>query len=103
MSKDSEAFERKLRPIYEALDSNNCKVPPQLQRPPQPPAACVTLARLLDAVLVGTQGALKLTNAALEKYHGNDLLKALKAVALQRSGKSDEAAKVSGGVDYGRL
>lgn len=57
----SDALERKLQPIYDAIDSRSYK------------------------------NALKHTDAALKKYPGNQLLSALRAFALQRTGKSDEA------------
>lgn len=55
------------------------------------------LVRATIAVLL--QNGLKLANAALEKYPSSDLIKALKAIALDRSGKRAEANKV--GVDDG--
>ncbi|GFR48749.1 hypothetical protein Agub_g10707 [Astrephomene gubernaculifera] len=62
--KDIEAFERKIRPIYDALDSRNWK------------------------------GALKLCQQALQKYPNNELVMVLKAIGLDRSGKRDEANQV---------
>lgn len=58
---DLEAYDRKLRPIYEAIHVGNHK------------------------------GAIKLVNAALSKYRGNQLLRALKAHALDRGGRTPEA------------
>eukprot|EP00803_Ostreobium_quekettii_P004295 evm.model.scf_292.2 EVM.evm.TU.scf_292.2 scf_292:7318-20147(-) len=58
-----EAMERRARPIYDALDARNWKA------------------------------ALKLANAALNKHKDSHLIKALKAVALERAGKLDEAFK----------
>lgn len=43
---------------------------------------------------VNLQGAAKLANSALGKYKNNPLLKTLKAVALDRAGKSQEAFQV---------
>jgi hypothetical protein len=40
------------------------------------------------------QGVIKLTNAAIQKYPNELVFKSLKAVALQRTGKSDEAMQV---------
>ena len=40
------------------------------------------------------QNALKLANAALDKHADSSILKALKAMALIRTGKHDEANKV---------
>ncbi|GLI65101.1 hypothetical protein VaNZ11_008542 [Volvox africanus] len=62
--KDPDAFERKVRPIYDALDSRNWK------------------------------GALKLCQQALQKYSDNELIKVLKAIGLERSGKREEANQV---------
>lgn len=42
------------------------------------------------------QGAIKLVNAALSKYRGDQLLRALKAHALDRGGRGQEALAVSG-------
>eukprot|EP00798_Chlamydomonas_sp_ICE-L_P022020 gene22020-29080_t len=61
---DENAFERRVRPIYDALDARNFK------------------------------NALKLANAALEKYPRNCMLMGLKAISLQRSSKEDEANKL---------
>ena len=41
------------------------------------------------------QNALKLANAALEKHPDSALVKSLKSLALVRTGKLDEANKVS--------
>lgn len=41
-----------------------------------------------------SQGAIKLVNAALSKYRGNQLLRALKAHALDRGGRAQEALVV---------
>lgn len=41
------------------------------------------------------QGALKLSTAALSKYKGDPLLRALKAYALDRSGRASEALQVN--------
>ena len=54
------------------------------------PTGCV---RSVDAA-ANSQGALKLTTAALSKYRGDQLLRALKAHALERSGKLQEALTV---------
>ncbi|PNW76761.1 hypothetical protein CHLRE_11g475050v5 [Chlamydomonas reinhardtii] len=62
--KDLESFERKVRPIYDALDSRNWK------------------------------GALKLCQQALQKYPENELIKVLKAIGLDRSGKREEANQI---------
>ncbi|GLC46898.1 hypothetical protein PLESTB_001281700 [Pleodorina starrii] len=62
--KDPDAFERKVKPIYDALDSRNWK------------------------------GALKLCQQALQKYPDNELVKVLKAIGLERCGKRDEANQV---------
>lgn len=43
---------------------------------------------------VGTQGATKLANSALNKFKNHPLLKTLKAVGLDRLGKSEEAFQV---------
>ncbi|GMH32631.1 hypothetical protein BSKO_00465 [Bryopsis sp. KO-2023] len=59
-----EAFERKVRPIYDALDARNWK------------------------------GATKLANSALQKFKNNPLIKTLKAVALDRGGKGEEAFQI---------
>lgn len=40
------------------------------------------------------QGALKLATAALSKYRGDQLFRALKAHALERTGKTSEAISV---------
>jgi hypothetical protein len=40
------------------------------------------------------QGVIKLTNAAIQKYPNELVFKSLKAVALQRTGKADEAMQV---------
>jgi hypothetical protein len=40
------------------------------------------------------QGAIKLCNAGLQKYPDCQTFKSLKAVALERSGKRDEALQV---------
>jgi hypothetical protein len=40
------------------------------------------------------QGAIKLVNAALSKYRGDQLLRALKAHALDRGGRPQEALAV---------
>lgn len=40
------------------------------------------------------QGVIKLSNAAIQKYPTEPVFKSLKAVALQRTGKSDEAMQV---------
>ncbi len=45
--------------------------------------------------LDGSQSALKLSNAALEKHPHSCLIKGLKGLALVRTGKHDEAHKVS--------
>ncbi|KAG2423858.1 hypothetical protein HXX76_015018 [Chlamydomonas incerta] len=62
--KDIESYERKVRPIYDALDSRNWK------------------------------GALKLCQQALQKYPEDQLIKVLKAIGLDRSGKREEANQV---------
>lgn len=97
---DSEVLDRKLRPIYEALDSQNYKVgrrgadPLKFPTaPPSTPCTCPPPKTLLTGLPPQPQGALKLINAALEKHKDNDTLRSLKAIALQRSGKTDEATK----------
>ena len=42
------------------------------------------------------QQAVKLADAALKKYKGDQLVRALKGYALYRSGKHDEALQVGG-------
>lgn len=49
---------------------------------------CCTAALLLQA-------AVKLINSALQKHSKHQMLRVLKAVALQRSGKLDEALQVT--------
>ncbi len=44
-----------------------------------------------------SQGALKLVTSALSKYRGNQLLRALKAHALDRGGRTQEGLRVSRG------
>jgi hypothetical protein len=44
--------------------------------------------------LLHVQGVIKLTNAAIQKHPNELVFKSLKAVALQRTGKSDEAMQV---------
>jgi hypothetical protein len=45
-------------------------------------------------VLLHLQGVIKLTNAVIQKYPNELVFKSLKAVALQRTGKADEAMQV---------
>ena len=47
------------------------------------------------ATCAPSQGAIKLVNAALSKYRGDQLLRALKAHALDRGGRTQEALVVS--------
>ncbi|MEW5318613.1 MAG: hypothetical protein WDW38_009823 [Sanguina aurantia] len=61
---DADAFERKVRPVYDALDTRNWKA------------------------------ALKACAATLVKYPGNALTLTLKAIALERMGKHSEAMQV---------
>ncbi|GAX81564.1 hypothetical protein CEUSTIGMA_g8992.t1 [Chlamydomonas eustigma] len=64
MSRTDDSFDRRVRLIYDALDSRNAK------------------------------HAVKLASTALEKYPENALVKSLKSIALVRTGKTDEANKV---------
>jgi hypothetical protein len=54
------------------------------------PCICV-----LSLICAQSQGAIKLVNAALSKYRGDQLLRALKAHALDRGGRTQEALVVS--------
>ncbi|KXZ48272.1 hypothetical protein GPECTOR_29g5 [Gonium pectorale] len=63
-SRQNDAYEKKVRPIYDALDSRNWK------------------------------NALKLCQQALAKYPGDDLVRVLKAIGLDRSGQREEANEV---------
>ena len=51
---------------------------------------------LLTGIAVARQGGLKLANAALSKYKGDQLLRVLKAVLLQRSDRMQESLAVRG-------
>lgn len=53
-------------------------------------------------MLLPAQTALKLCVSALEKYPDSALLKALKSVALMRTGRQAEAHKVGMGVHWCR-
>jgi len=59
--KEMEAVERKLRPVYDAIDCGNMKL------------------------------ALKSITAVVQKHPESDIAAALRAVVLQRSGKTEEA------------
>ncbi|KAI8469814.1 MAG: N-acetyltransferase B complex non catalytic subunit-domain-containing protein [Monoraphidium minutum] len=63
MAKGGESIERKLRQIYDAFDSRNPKL------------------------------ALKLSTAGVQKHPENQMMRALRAVGLERAGKLDEALK----------
>ena len=103
---DLDAYDRKLRPVYDAIHAGNYKVRPSFR-------AALTQSRPCDAMHVcmlqpvfgmrapirhgsADQGALKLANAALSKYRGEKLLRSLKAHALDRGGRTDDALTVSG-------
>jgi len=86
----SDALERKLQPIYDAIDSRSYKVRFKIIHAfccVKKSDCCFIISNTLNTL----QNALKHTDAALKKYPGNQLLSALKAYALQRTGKSDEA------------
>ena len=86
------AYERKLQPVYDAIEAYNTKAsetPRHAYVPPSPISAS-----LLMGSLVARQGSLKLANAALSKYKGDQLLRVLKAVLLQRSDRMQESLVV---------
>ena len=112
-----ENYERKLRPLYDALDARSYKVramgttPPvmgpvaaaQILPPPaRPPPgagqlnACRHPLHPPPAPPCHLQQAVKLADAALKKYKGDQLVRALKGYALHRSGKHEEALQVRG-------
>lgn len=94
--KDLESFERKVRPIYDALDSRNWKVGCLRRRGSSRVLAVLPFAlHALHRCL--PQGALKLCQQALQKYPENELIKVLKAIGLDRSGKREEANQVQQG------
>ncbi len=85
--------ERKLRPIYEALDSRNAKVR-RLQYERKAYKALFWSSVDAGAMsILRMQTALKLINAALPKHKDSQLLRVLKGLALIRLDRADEAYK----------
>jgi hypothetical protein len=99
-----QACQKRLGAVYDAFDQHNYKVGGWLvllairsSRPRcvrVPTAADCALA--LRAQLHTLQAALKLCNAGIQKYPEAYAFQSLKAVALARSGKMEEAVEVGG-------
>jgi hypothetical protein len=87
----SEGLEKRLRAVYDAFDQRNHKVR-QLDK--HCPNRHSSLHSTADLVLLTLQAAIKLCNAGLQKYPECYTFKSLKSVALERSGKHDEALQV---------
>jgi hypothetical protein len=84
----NDALQKRLTAVYDAFDQRNHKVRQLVSWSTL--SACAVLTSL---VLPG-QGAIKLCNAGLQKYPDCWTFKSLKSVALERSGKRDEALQV---------
>ncbi len=86
------AYERKLQPVYDAIEAYNTKASELL--PMHTSSLSPIWDPLPDGLPVARQGGLKLANAALSKYKGDQLLRVLKAVLLQRSDRMQESLAV---------
>jgi hypothetical protein len=64
--------------------------------PSRTPAAALASSGIhaYAELMLRLQGVIKLSNAAMQKYPNEHVFKSLKAVALQRTGKTDEAMQV---------
>lgn len=87
----SQVVERRLPAIYDALDSRNNKA--SLARQEQSVFVCADVTPF--TLLCVLQLALKLIASALQKQPKSQVLRVLKAVALQRTGKDEEGLQVS--------
>ena len=88
-----DALERKLRPIFDALDARNYKASVFSPRI----CACTgrTPTRQADDRPRLPQGALKLADAALsKKYRQEQMLRSLRAFALAKLGRTEEGEQV---------
>lgn len=88
------AVDRRLPAIYDALDSGNNKAGLHYQLLPSRPSAFI-FSTACSAAALRMQAAVKLINTALQKNTKHQMLRVLKAVALQRSGKLDEGLQVT--------
>ena len=84
-----EALERKIRGVYDALEARNDKASGCCSMPLTWLQALST--RSTDQWAM--QAAVKAATTALQKHKGNQVLRALKALAQQRSGNEAEALK----------
>lgn len=94
--RDSEALEKRIRAVYDAFDIRNYKV--RQAAPVCHPRSLGSSSNLhcLPRALPPChhQGAIKLANAGIQKYPDCHVFRSLKAVALERTGKLDEALQV---------
>lgn len=81
--------ERRLPAIYDALDSRNNKVLGYKLY-----GSSSVAAKTAPTNCVCAQLALKLINNALQKQSKSQILRVLKAIALQRTGKDEEGLQV---------
>lgn len=93
-----DAFERRLRSIYEAFDARNPKVE-TCNALLVIVAFCFVECPARSAVLLThdfhcTQAAVKLATAALQKHKDSQILRVLKGLALQRMDRAKEAFEV---------
>lgn len=93
-----DAFERRLRSIYEAFDARNPKVE-TCNALLAIAAFCFVDFPARSAVLLTpdfhcTQAAVKLATAALQKHKDSQILRVLKGLALQRMDRAKEAFEV---------
>jgi hypothetical protein len=89
----NDGLEKRLRAVYDAFDQRNHKVRSPHHNSPDRLPACPALLTGC-ALLLNVQAAIKLCNAGLQKYPECYTFKSLKSVALERSGKRDEALQV---------
>lgn len=107
-----EALDKRIRAVYDAFEDHNFKVATRAaatianlaRQPPSLPAAAARAAarrrrhpsrsRAPPPARHSPQAAIKLANAGLARYPDVPVLQSLKAVALVRTGKLDEALEV---------
>ena len=95
---DQEAYQRRIAPIYDAIDARNWKVGAQATARRQVAPRVQRAGGHLTAISPSAplaQLAIKLCNAALAKHPASAYLKTLKSLSLVRSGKQEEAWEVS--------
>ncbi len=90
----AQVVERRLPAIYDALDSRNNKVGVNLLAFTCSPAQAGISCKSTPKRWFPLQLALKLINSALQKQSKSQMLRALKAIALQRTGKDEEGLQV---------